>query len=58
MKGYWIVLGSDVTDPDAQQAYGKLWAPIAENDDWTAFHGKIAAIEAARLGWGFQSLPH
>jgi len=35
-----------------------LWAPIAENDDWTAFHGKLAAIEAARLGWGFQSLPH
>jgi uncharacterized protein YdiU (UPF0061 family) len=35
-----------------------LWAPIAEDDDWTEFYGKLAAIEAARAGWGFQSLPH
>jgi|ERR1700712_4990308 uncharacterized protein (DUF1330 family) len=30
MKGYWIVLGSEVSDQKEQQAYGKLWAPIAE----------------------------
>ncbi|MEC5408554.1 DUF1330 domain-containing protein [Paraburkholderia sp. MPAMCS5] len=30
VKGYWIVLGTDITDPDAQATYGKLWAPIAE----------------------------
>ena len=30
-----------------------LWAPIAEADDWSAFHAKLAAIEAARRGWGF-----
>ena len=29
-----------------------LWAPIAERDDWSAFHGKLAAIEAARQAWG------
>jgi hypothetical protein len=23
-----------------------LWAPIAERDDWSAFHAKIAAIRA------------
>ncbi len=25
-----------------------LWAPIAERDDWTAFHGKIAEIHALK----------
>lgn len=30
MKGYWIVLGSDIADQEAQQSYVRLWAPIAE----------------------------
>lgn len=30
MKGYWIIFGSAVTDTEAQQEYGRLWAPIAE----------------------------
>ena len=30
-----------------------LWAPIDAADDWTAFHAKLAAIERARLAWGF-----
>lgn len=30
MKGYWIVLGTEVTDQVAQAEYGRLWAPIAE----------------------------
>jgi uncharacterized protein YdiU (UPF0061 family) len=29
-----------------------IWAPIAQADDWSAFHAKLAAIEAARLAWG------
>lgn len=29
MKGYWLILGSAITDPTAQEDYGKLWAPIA-----------------------------
>jgi uncharacterized protein YdiU (UPF0061 family) len=29
-----------------------LWAPIAAEDDWSAFHAKLAGIEAARLAWG------
>lgn len=29
MKGYWLVLGTAVTDPEAQMTYGALWAPIA-----------------------------
>jgi uncharacterized protein YdiU (UPF0061 family) len=29
-----------------------LWAPIAEADDWSAFHAKLAGIETARRAWG------
>lgn len=29
MKGYWLVIGTAVTDPVAQKTYGALWAPIA-----------------------------
>ncbi len=29
-----------------------LWAPIAEADDWSAFHAKIGAIGEAREAWG------
>jgi uncharacterized protein YdiU (UPF0061 family) len=28
-----------------------LWAPIAGADDWSAFHAKLAGIEAARVAW-------
>jgi hypothetical protein len=30
-----------------------LWADIAERDDWSEFEAKLAAIEAARVGWGY-----
>jgi uncharacterized protein YdiU (UPF0061 family) len=29
-----------------------LWAPIADADDWSGFHAKLARIEIARQGWG------
>jgi uncharacterized protein YdiU (UPF0061 family) len=29
-----------------------IWAPIAEGDDWAAFHAKLARIEIARQAWG------
>lgn len=29
MKGYWLILGTEVKDADAQAEYGRLWAPIA-----------------------------
>lgn len=29
MKGYWLILGTQVTDAEAQAEYGRLWAPIA-----------------------------
>lgn len=31
MKGYWLILAGDITDQDAQAAYGALWAPIEEH---------------------------
>ncbi|MGH7022647.1 MAG: protein adenylyltransferase SelO family protein, partial [Caulobacteraceae bacterium] len=30
-----------------------LWGAIAERDDWGPFEDKLAAIEAARSGWGY-----
>lgn len=30
MKGYWLILGTSVSDQDAQAEYGRLWKPIAE----------------------------
>ncbi len=30
-----------------------LWEPIAESDDWGAYHAKLAAIETARLAHGW-----
>lgn len=30
MKGYWLILGSEITDRGAQDEYNRLWAPIAE----------------------------
>ena len=30
MKGYWLILGTEITDQAAQNDYGRLWAPIAE----------------------------
>jgi hypothetical protein len=29
-----------------------LWAPIAANDDWTAFTKKIEIIQSLGLGYG------
>ena len=28
-----------------------IWAPIAESDDWSGFHGKLAGIERARRAY-------
>ncbi|MBN3726805.1 DUF1330 domain-containing protein [Burkholderia sp. Ac-20379] len=41
MKGYWVVLGGDVTDPDSQKQYGALWAPIAEK-----YQAKLKVLDA------------
>ena len=30
MKGYWLILGTEVSDQVAQDEYNKLWAPIAK----------------------------
>jgi hypothetical protein len=28
-----------------------IWAPIAERDDWSAFHAKLAGIDVARRAY-------
>jgi len=30
LKGYWLVLGTEITDQTAQNDYNRIWAPIAE----------------------------
>jgi hypothetical protein len=30
MKGYWLILGTEITDQVAQDEYNWPWAPIAE----------------------------
>lgn len=30
MKGYWLILGTEVSNQEAQAKYGRLWKPIAE----------------------------
>lgn len=44
MKGYWIIFGGEVTDPDAQKQYGALWAPIAEK-----YQAKVKALDTASV---------
>lgn len=44
MKGYWIILGAAVTDTEAQQAYGRLWGPIAEK-----YGAKLKSLEPGAL---------
>lgn len=30
MKGYWLIIGTEISDEGAQRDYGELWKPIAE----------------------------
>ncbi|RFC67975.1 MULTISPECIES: DUF1330 domain-containing protein [Mesorhizobium] len=30
MKGYWLILGTEILDQSAQDEYVRLWKPIAE----------------------------
>lgn len=30
MKGYWLIIGTEVSDQEAQSEYGRLWKPISE----------------------------
>jgi len=44
LKGYWIIFGSDVVDPAAQQEYGLLWAPISEQ-----YNAKLKFLDSSVL---------
>ncbi|MFJ4066232.1 DUF1330 domain-containing protein [Pseudomonas sp. NPDC089996] len=30
VKGYWLILGEEITSTEAQEQYARLWRPIAE----------------------------
>ena len=30
MKGYWLIIGTEISDQQAQAEYGRLWKPIGE----------------------------
>ncbi|ALL69350.1 hypothetical protein K788_0007256 [Paraburkholderia caribensis MBA4] len=42
MKGYWLILGSDVKDAVAQDQYAALWKPIASR-----FQAKVRVLDAS-----------
>ncbi|BBQ01650.1 hypothetical protein BSFA1_67780 (plasmid) [Burkholderia sp. SFA1] len=44
MKGYWIILGTSVTDQEAQKTYGALWAPIAQK-----YQAKLKTVDASSV---------
>ena len=48
MKGYWLILGAEVSDQEAQKEYGALWAPIAQRYEARLIAGSDAVklIEA------------
>jgi hypothetical protein len=48
MKGYWIILGAEVTDLEAQQEYGRLWQPIAQKYDAQL---KMLGAEVPQESW-------
>ena len=40
MKGYWLILGEDVRDQEAQKRYGELWTAIAAK-----YEAKVRALD-------------
>jgi uncharacterized protein (DUF1330 family) len=44
MKGYWLILGSDVRDAAAQEQYAALWKPIAAR-----FGASVRALDAGTV---------
>jgi uncharacterized protein (DUF1330 family) len=44
VKGYWIIFGAEVNDADAQQEYGRLWAPISEK-----YNAKVKVLKPGTL---------
>ena len=49
MKGYWLIMGEGIRDQAAQEAYGKLWAPItAKYGARVIREGSSAELKEAR----------
>lgn len=50
MKGYWLILGTEVADAAAQQEYGRLWAPVAERYGARLVRENSLQLAEARAG--------
>ena len=44
MKGYWLILGTDISDQEAQNEYGRLWKPLAEKYNARVNPQKVALV--------------
>lgn len=44
MKGYWLIVGTDISNDDAQREYARLWKPIAEK-----YHARISPLKVPPL---------
>ena len=44
MKGYWLIIGTDISDQEAQAEYGRLWKPIGEK-----YQARLATVKNAPL---------
>lgn len=44
MKGYWLIVGTAISDQEAQAEYGRLWKPIAEK-----YQAKLNPLKRAPL---------
>lgn len=44
MKGYWIILGTAISDPEAHDEYNRLWKPIGKK-----YHARINPTKAPVL---------
>jgi uncharacterized protein (DUF1330 family) len=55
MAGYWIVRASEVTDQEAQQNYGRTWAPVGERygAKIIAGPGRVTTREGAAIARAF-----
>lgn len=44
MKGYWLIIGTEISDQEAQAEYGRLWNPIGEK-----YQARLSAAKNAPL---------
>ena len=57
IRGFFSSIGHFARPEPEELLYDEIeavWAAIADGDDWSRFHAKLAAIEAAGRAWAFE----